>query len=76
MEFKQVFLTGEKVKEPSRKKLADEIAALANAKDGTVVLGIDDKTKEIIGIPIDALNAVETWICENLFGCDQSVRRN
>lgn len=64
LEFKQVFLSGTKVKAPKRDLIADEIAALANARGGTLMLGIDDKTKRVVGIPLDALDAVETWISE------------
>jgi len=33
--------------------MADELAAMANTVTGNFILGIDDKTKEITGIPED-----------------------
>lgn len=64
LEFKQVFLVDQKVKGPNKDRLADEIAALANTKGGTIVLGVDDKTREVVGIPIGAMDAVDAWVCE------------
>ena len=62
LELKRVELQGRKVVGPSRKDFADELAAFANAKGGTIVLGVDDKTREITGIPLENLDAVENWI--------------
>ena len=51
LEFKSVTVAGTRVKEPSRRAFADELAAFANTRGGTVVLGVDDKTRRISGIP-------------------------
>lgn len=32
---------------------------MANAAGGTLILGVDDKTREVLGIPLDQLDAVE-----------------
>ena len=64
LELKRIELQGRKVTGPSRKDFADELAAFANARGGTIVLGIDDKTREVLGIPLDDLDAVEDWILE------------
>ena len=49
---------------PDRKDVADELAAFANGRGGDLVLGVDDKTRDVKGIPLDRLDAVETWIRE------------
>lgn len=69
LEFKRVVVAGGRVSEPKRNPMADELAALANARGGTMVLGVDDKTHEILGIPLQDLDAVEGWaqgICNDL----------
>ncbi len=53
---------GEKVDGPRRDDLADEIAAMANTADGVLVLGVDDKSKEIFGIPLERLDIAEAYI--------------
>ena len=37
---------------------------MANGWGGTMVLGVDDKTRQIRGIPLDELDAVEGWVRE------------
>ena len=71
LEFKQVFLAGPKVTEPSRSSLADELAGMANSAGGTVLLGVEDKRHEVVGIPIDRLDTVENWL---LGICNDSVK--
>lgn len=44
--------------------LADELAAMANAQGGTLLLGVDDKTKQVLGIAYAALDTVEKWLAE------------
>lgn len=34
---------------------------MANGRGGTVVLGVEDKTREIVGVPLDDLDTVEGW---------------
>lgn len=58
-EFKRVAIKGNKIKGPDQKDLADEMAAFANQKGGYLILGVDDKTREITGIPTDMLEAVQ-----------------
>ena len=62
--LKQVFFRGDKVSDPSRADLADEIAAIANSGDGVLVLGVEDKTRQVIGIPVEKLDAVESYVRE------------
>ena len=62
LELKRIELQGRKVTGPSKKDFADELAAFANARGGTIVLGVDDKTREVLGIPLDDLDVVEDWV--------------
>ena len=70
LELKAVRFRGQRVSSPERDELADELAAIANTHDGVLVLGVDDKTRDILGIPIDHLDAVERFICEI---CNDSI---
>jgi len=62
--LKRVLLAGDTVKEPDRKDVADELAGMANRKGGTLVLGVADRTREVLGIPLERIDRVETWIRE------------
>ncbi len=64
MEFKRVVLSGGRVSNPHRNELCDELAAFANNRGGTLVLGVDDTTRDVVGIPLEHLDAVERWVCE------------
>ena len=71
LELKRVLLDGGgRVTGPRRVAFADELAAFANAKGGTAILGVDDETREVVGIPLDALDAVEGWVRDI---CNDSV---
>ena len=71
LELKRVLLSGARVTDPARSDLADELAAFANGRGGTLVLGVDDKTRELLGLPIEHLDAVEGWVREV---CNDSVK--
>ena len=71
LEFKLVEVTGRRVKSPDRGDFADELAAMANGRGGTMVLGVDDRSREIVGIPLDDLDTVEGWVREI---CNDSVK--
>ncbi len=64
LELKRVVFKGERLVAPARKELADELAALANTRGGTVVLGVDDRSREVLGIPLAGLDAVESHVRE------------
>ena len=64
IEFKEVTFAGEKIKGPRRNELADELAAFANGRGGTLVLGVDDKTRQVVGIPEDRQGSVERYVAE------------
>ena len=66
LELKAVRFAGDKIRGPARDDLADEIAAIANTKEGVLVLGVDDKSRNVEGIPIDKLDAVESLVQEVL----------
>jgi ATP-dependent DNA helicase RecG len=69
LELKIVEFNGNNIIGPHRNGMADELAAMANTHTGIILLGVDDKSKAIHGIPIDKLDLVETWlrgICNDL----------
>ena len=72
LELKQVVFRGEgKIMEPHPDGLADEIAALANGRGGVLVLGVDDRTREVRGIPVERLATVESLLREI---CNDKIR--
>lgn len=63
LELKQLVWRGAgKINEPHSKGLADELAAMANAQGGVLVLGVDDATRDIQGIKLAQMDAVEQWL--------------
>ncbi|WP_295543617.1 ATP-binding protein [uncultured Thiohalocapsa sp.] len=63
LELKRVDLSPVgKVLAPHADGLSDELAAMANAAGGTLVLGIDDKTRAVTGIPLAQMDQVEAWV--------------
>ena len=71
LELKSVRVSGGSVRAPERNAMADELAAFANGRGGTVILAVDDKTREVQGIPLHELDAVETWARQV---CNDSVQ--
>ena len=70
LELKSVRVSGSGVRAPDRNDVADELAALANSRGGTMVLGVHDKTRRIQDIALDALDVLEGWVREI---CNDSV---
>ena len=64
LEFKEVRFAGEKVTAPRGDAVADELAAFSNARGGVLVLGVEDATREVLGVPVEKLDAVEQFIFE------------
>ena len=62
LEFKDLRFKGEHVGEPHRNGVADALAAMANTASGVFVLGVDDKSRTVTGIPADKLDNAEMWI--------------
>lgn len=70
LELKEVVFSGNRVKAPHRDALADELASFANSKGGICVLGVRDRDREVVGIPVDRLDRVEAFVSEI---CNDSV---
>ncbi len=69
LELKSLDYKGSRISGPHRDSMADELAAMANTASGVFVLGVDDKSGSIVGVPEEKLDAVETWmrgICNDL----------
>ena len=71
LELKRVLLAGSRIMAPRDNEFADELAAMANGWGGTAVLGVEDRSREALGIPLDHLDAVEAWVREI---CNDSVK--
>ncbi|MDN2675224.1 putative DNA binding domain-containing protein [Janthinobacterium sp. SUN026] len=61
-EFKAVTIRGTRVEAPHRDSIADELAAFANTNGGFLILGINDKTREVEGITVGDLETVDIWL--------------
>ena len=61
-EFKSVIVKGKKIEAPGRDDTADGLAAFANASGGILVLGINDKTRDVDGIEPEMLEIVSNWL--------------
>lgn len=64
LELKDLRYKDRQITDPHRNSMADELAAMANTANGVFVLGVDDKTRCITGIPADKLESVEIWLRE------------
>lgn len=64
LELKEVRFAGRKIRGPRRDDLADELASFANSHGGVLVLGVHDKSREIVGIPQQHLDLVESFVHE------------
>ena len=70
LELKEVRFADGKLRAPIQNDLADELAAFANRWGGTLVFGVADKTREVVGIPLDRLDAVEKRVLQ---ACEDSI---
>jgi predicted HTH transcriptional regulator len=64
LECKEMVFTGGRVKGPACEDLADELAAFANARGGVLVLGVHDRTRDVVGIPLAHLDRAEQYAAE------------
>lgn len=71
LELKRILVSGTRVADPKRDHFADEMAAMANSRGGTLVLGVADRSREIVGIPLQRLDIVEAWVRQI---CNDSVK--
>lgn len=62
LELKSIDYKDDAVSGPHRNSLADDMAAMANSHGGIFILGVDDKTHAIAGLPFDKLDLTETWV--------------
>ena len=62
LELKEVRFKRGQVTGPSEPKLADELAAFANSRGGVLVLGVSDRPREVVGIPLDRLDSVVGFV--------------
>jgi predicted HTH transcriptional regulator len=71
LELKEVRFAGGKVRGPSQDDLADELAAFANSAGGVLLLGVEDRSREVLGISVERLDDVEALVRQ---ACEDSVR--
>ena len=71
LELKRILMSGSRVTDPKRDDFADELACMANGRGGTIVLGVDDKSRVVLGIPVERLDSVEGWAREI---CNDSIK--
>ncbi|MCL2219697.1 MAG: putative DNA binding domain-containing protein [Chitinispirillia bacterium] len=62
LEFKNVDFYRDTVSAPRRDAMSDELAAMANTRGGTLIIGVDDKTHAVTGVPLERLDTVEEWV--------------
>ncbi len=62
IEFKSVEFDGNDPKNSNQDKMAHEIAAFANGQGGRLLLGVEDKTRQVTGIEDDKVLLTEEWI--------------
>ncbi len=70
LELKEVRFAGGKIRGPAQHDLADELAAFANSAGGVLLLGVEDRSREVLGIPIERLDAVEALVRQS---CEDSI---
>ena len=71
LELKEARFAGGKIRGPEQNDLADELAAFANGRGGVLLLGVHDKSREVLGIPVDRLDTVEALVRQ---ACEDSIR--
>ncbi len=63
-ELKEISIQNGKVLTPHRDGISDELAAFANSSGGTIIFGVTDKERRIIGIESSDTSAFVDWITE------------
>ena len=62
LELKEVRFRKERVAGPRAANFADELAAFANGRGGVCVLGVSDRPREVLGIPLRRLDSVVGFV--------------
>lgn len=62
IEFKEIRFEKNRPVTPNSDSMAHEIAAFANGQGGRIVLGVADKTRDVIGIEDDKVSIAEAWV--------------
>ena len=62
IELKNIKYGNSTVSGPHRNSMADEMVAMANSHGGIIILGVDDKSHEITGLPLGKLDLTEVWV--------------
>ena len=70
LELKEVRFAGGRIRGPKQDEVADELAAFANSRGGVLLLGVHDRTREVLGIPVERLDAVEDLVRQ---ACEDSM---
>lgn len=71
LELKEIRLREGKIAGPGQNELSDELAAFANSRGGILLLGVRDSPREVVGIPLERLDAVEALVRQ---ACEDSVK--
>ena len=70
LELKEIRISNGKLSGPQQIDLADELAAFANTQGGELILGVNDKNREITGIPMEFLDDVENLVFQ---ACEDTI---
>ena len=62
--LEEVRFADDDVSGPEKHALADELAAIANSRGGVLVFGVEDRTREVVGIRAERLDTVVDFINE------------
>ena len=67
LELKEVFFKGNTPRFADAETRAEEeiarlLCSFANAEGGVLVFGVNDKRREVIGVPPDKMNDLEQWV--------------
>ncbi|MBF0178981.1 MAG: putative DNA binding domain-containing protein [Magnetococcales bacterium] len=71
LELKEVKFAGGKVRGPTQESLADALSAFANSAGGVLLLGVEDTSREVLGIPVEHLDTIEMMVRQ---ACVQSIQ--
>lgn len=71
LELKEVKFARGKVRGPTQESLADELSAFANSAGGVLLLGVEDTSREVLGIPVEHLDTIEMIVRQ---ACEQSIK--